>query len=58
MQNITVKGVLAGTFAFLAMCCVIRSAYAATPERNAYFGDTHIHTISFVSPSSTQPLII
>ena len=31
MQNITVKGVLAGTFAVLAMCCVVPSAYAATP---------------------------
>ncbi|MDA1073609.1 MAG: DUF3604 domain-containing protein, partial [Proteobacteria bacterium] len=36
---------LAGTFAFLAMCCAIQPAHAATPERNAYFGDTHIHTL-------------
>ena len=41
MQNITVKGVLAGTFAFLAMCFAIQSAYGATPERNAYFGDVN-----------------
>ncbi len=59
MQNTTVKGVLAGTFAFLAMCCVIRSAYAATPERNAYFGDTHIHTMysfdAFMGNVRTNP---
>jgi len=45
MQIITLNDVLAGTVAFLAMCCVILPAHAATPERNAYFGDTHIHTM-------------
>ena len=27
-----------------AMCCVVYSAHGA-PERHAYFGDTHIHTM-------------
>jgi flagellar biosynthesis regulator FlbT len=45
MQKITRNGVLSGSVAFLAMCCVIQPAHAATPERNAYFGNTHIHTM-------------
>lgn len=40
MQKITRNGVLSGSVAFLAMCCVIQPAHAATPERNAYFGNT------------------
>ena len=59
MQNITLNGVLTGTFALLATCCVIQSAHAATPERNAYFGDTHIHTMysfdAFMGSVRTTP---
>ncbi len=59
MQNITLNGALAGTFVFLAMCCVIQPAHTATPERNAYFGDTHIHTMysfdAFMGNVRTNP---
>jgi hypothetical protein len=45
MQKIHLSEGLAGTFVFLAMCCAVQAAHAATPERNAYFGDTHVHTM-------------
>jgi hypothetical protein len=43
MHTTTLHNVLAGTI--LALCFVIPLTHAATPERNAYFGDTHIHTM-------------
>jgi hypothetical protein len=45
MKKITPNGLLAGVFAFVSMSFAIVPAQAATPERNAYFGDTHIHTM-------------
>lgn len=54
---------LAGAFAWLApcflMCVTLPSVYGATPERNAYFGDTHIHTMysfdAFMGSVRTTP---
>ena len=45
MHTTTLNRALTGTFALLAMSFAIPSAYGETPERNAYFGDTHIHTM-------------
>ena len=45
MQKTTLNRAQAGTFACLAMCLLIQTASGETPERNAYFGDTHIHTM-------------
>lgn len=45
MQNIRLNGLRTGSFAFLAMCGVIQATQAAPPDRDAFFGDTHIHTM-------------
>ena len=59
METIKPNGAFAATFAFLALSCVIQSAHAATPNRHAYFGDTHIHTMysfdAFMSSVRTTP---
>ena len=45
MKTNTSKGPVVGVMALLATCLAAGSTHAAAPVRDAYFGDTHIHTM-------------